>query len=412
MKIEGVPIKQFGKELYGEISEDDIFNGAAALAYYLTLAIFPAMIFVMAVIPYLPIANVDQAIMDLLRQALPSSAADMFTGVVREVTSEQRGGLLSLGLLGALWATSTGMYAIMQQLNITYDVKEARSFLRARLTAVGLSLLFALLVLGGFSLIVLGGQIQDWLGSRFGFSDALLTFFVVFRWVIILLGLLLAFSLIYYLAPNVEQRFVFITPGSIVGVVLLLLASLGFAWYTKNFGNYSATYGSIGAVIVLMLWLYIAGLTILLGSEINALVEHHAPQGKEKGERVEGEKERNPVAGERARQAAPERGDHGRADGALAPAQRAGTAADERAPVPSVAPRAEPALQRGGRWLPARGAGWGPAVGVGAPPAPSSLLKAAAAVATLAMVAVASRGRLWHLPQGQAFGVIGRRRLR
>jgi membrane protein len=303
-----VTARQFVKELARETKEDDIFNGAAALGYYLTLAIFPAMIFLMAVIPYLPIPHVDQAIMDLLRQALPASAAEMFSGVVQQITSEQRGGLLSFGFLGALWATSTGMYAIMQQLNITYDVDEARSFVRARLTAIGLSLLFAVLVLGGFSLIVLGGQIQDWLGSRFGFSEALLSFFVVFRWVIIVLGLLLAFALTYQLAPNVEQRFAFITPGSIVGVVVLMLASLGFAWYTQSFGSYDATYGSIGAVIVLMLWLYIAGLSILIGSEINALIEHHSAEGKEKGEQAPGEAERNPATRQRVREAAPEGG--------------------------------------------------------------------------------------------------------
>lgn len=114
--------------------DDDIINDAAVLGFYLMLAIFPAMIFVLAVIPYLPIANVDQAIMDLLRQALPASAAEMFTGVVQEITQEQRGGLLSFGLLAALWATSTGMYAIMQQLNITYGGTRRR--FRKKLVAI------------------------------------------------------------------------------------------------------------------------------------------------------------------------------------------------------------------------------------------------------------------------------------
>jgi len=268
--------RQFLKELYQEAKDDDILNGAAVLGFYLMLAIFPAMIFVLAVIPYLPIANVDQAIMNLLRQALPASAADMFTGVVQEVTQEQRGGLLSFGLLAALWATSTGMYAIMQQLNITYGVDEGRGFLRARLVAIVLSLLFVVLVLGGVSLIVLGGQIQESLGARFAIGDALLAFFIVFRWVIILAALLLAFSLIYYLAPNVEQRFKFITAGSVVGVVVLLVASLAFAWYAQSLGNYAATYGSVGAVMVLMMWLFIAGLAILFGSEINVLLERRA----------------------------------------------------------------------------------------------------------------------------------------
>ncbi|MBA3590577.1 YihY/virulence factor BrkB family protein [Methylibium sp.] len=287
--------RQFLKELYRETDDDDILNGAAVLGFYLMLAIFPAMIFVLAIIPYLPIANVDQAIMDLLRQALPASAADMFAGVVQEVTQEQRGGLLSFGLLAALWATSTGMYAIMQQLNITYGVDEGRGFLRARLVAMALSLLFVVLVLGGFSLIVLGGQIQEWLGSRFGIGGALLAFFTVFRWGIILAALLLAFSLIYYLAPNVKQRYKFITAGSVVGVVVLLVASLAFAWYTQSIGNYAATYGSVGAVIVLMMWLFIAGFAILFGSEINVLNERHAG-GKQNVGNAIGQRKRNAEA--------------------------------------------------------------------------------------------------------------------
>jgi membrane protein len=287
--IHGLTTKQFLLSLKEEISNDNVFNGAAALGFYLTLAIFPAIILLMSIIPYLPIDRVDQAIMDLLGQALPAEAFDMVAGVVSEVTSDRSGGLLSFGVLGTMWAASTGMYAIMQQLNITYDVKEGRSFLHARATALMLSVLFAVLVIGAFSLIVFGGVIQDWIGNRFGFTDALLTFFVVFRWVVIVLALLLGFAIIYRYAPNVEQKFSFITPGSVLGATLLIIASLGFAMYTSNFADYSATYGSIGAVIVLMLWLYIAGLVILLGSEINALLEHTSSKGKNKGEKNEGE---------------------------------------------------------------------------------------------------------------------------
>jgi membrane protein len=137
--------------------------------------------------------------------------------------------------------------------------------------------------------VVLGGVLQDWIGNRFGTSEWLLMVFAAFRWLMIVLALLLGFALIYYLGPDVEQSFKFITPGSVFGVALLIAASLGFKVYAASFGDYNATYGSIGAVIILMLWLYIAGLVILLGSEINALVEHYAPEGKEKGEKTEGE---------------------------------------------------------------------------------------------------------------------------
>ncbi|MBU1357690.1 MAG: YihY/virulence factor BrkB family protein [Gammaproteobacteria bacterium] len=269
---------RFARRLLRKIQRDDIFNGAAALGFYLTLAIFPAVILTMAVIPYLPIEHVDQAIMDLLRQALPREASSMLTGVVRDVTTQRSGGLLSFGIAASLWATSTGMYAIMQQLNTTYDVEEGRGFFKGRLVAIGLSLLFIVLVIGAFSLIVLGGVLQDWVRSQLGANDAVFAFFALVRWLIIAVGLLLAFAIIYYLGPNVEQRFAFVSPGSVVGVLLLVAASLGFAWYVQSFGNYSATYGSIGAVIVLMLWLYISGLAILVGSEINVLVQGRAKQ--------------------------------------------------------------------------------------------------------------------------------------
>jgi membrane protein len=285
-----IPLGQFLRELNAKINEDNVFNGAAALGFYLTLAIFPAMILTMGLIPFLPIPRVDMAITDLLHQALPGEAAAMFTNVVEEVMDKQSGGIVSVGALGTLWAASTGMYAIMQQLNITYDVKEARSFIRARVVAIALSLMFGFMMLMTFSLIVLGGIVQDWIGERFGFSGALLMFFAVLRWVIIVLSVLLAFSLTYYLAPNVKkQKFKFVTIGGVAATVLLLVASAGFAIYVQSFAEYSAVYGGIGAMVALMMWLYIAGLVMLIGSEINVLVEHHSPEGKEIGERAPGQ---------------------------------------------------------------------------------------------------------------------------
>jgi membrane protein len=279
--------KQFMKGLYEEIQDDNVFNGAAALAYYLMLAIFPAAIFLLTLLPYLPIPNLQQAIMDLLAQAMPGEASNLFAGVVQSITSEKRGGLLSFGLLFTLWSASNGLYAIMQQLNITYDVKEGRPFWKVRGTAVMLMLMFLLLIIGAFGLVVFGGMIQDWIASVLGNSQILLTIFALFRWIVIVLLLLMGFAITYYFGPDVEQKFRFITPGSITGATVLIAASLAFKLYIANFADYSATYGSLGAVIILMLWLYITGLVILIGSEVNALIEHHQPEGKKKGEKEE-----------------------------------------------------------------------------------------------------------------------------
>jgi membrane protein len=280
-----VPVKQFARDLKHELGDDNVSNGAAALAYYLTLAIFPGLIFLLTLLPYLPIHDLDRAIMDLLHQGLPADAANLLSQTVEDVLSKRRGGLLSFSLLATLWAASSGMYAIMQQLNITYDVKENRNFVKAHGTALLLTLLFGVSIVLAFALVVLGGELEAWIGKAVGFGKALIVTFAVLRWIIIAAFLLLGFALIYYLGPSVRQKFRWVSPGSVLGTILLIGASMCFRIYVEHFGNYGATYGSLGAVIILMLWLYVTGLVLLVGSEINSLWEHYHPAGKAKGER-------------------------------------------------------------------------------------------------------------------------------
>ncbi len=288
--IYGKSWKRFFLDIWGEINEDNVFNGAAALGFYLTLAIFPAVIFLLSLLPYLPIANLRETIMGLLDQLLPGDTAKMFSGTVNEIVGQERGGLLSFGALFTLFAATNGMYAIMQQLNITYDVRDGRNFFRVRLIAAALTFTFGLLLVLSFSLILGGEALGKFLAENLGLGNTFLVLFDVLRWAVIASALSFALALVYYFGPDVRQSFEFITPGSVMGTVLLVAASLGFKFYVENFGNYNATYGSIGTVIVLMLWLQIAGLVILLGSEVNALVEHYSPNGKKKGEKEEGEK--------------------------------------------------------------------------------------------------------------------------
>lgn len=270
----GIPPKQFAKELRQQFKDDRILNSAAAQAFYLTLAIFPALICVLSLLPYLPIANLHKALMDLVRQVLPGEAARTLTSVVDSLT-EPRGGLLSFSFLGTLLIASSGMAAVIKQLNITYHAEE-RSFLKTRALALLLTVLGGILLVVTFALVVLGGRLQSWIAASLGWSDLLLTVFATFRWVVIVAALLLAFAAIYYWAPNVEQKFRWVTPGAAIGVLALILATLGFRLYVDNFGRYGATYGSIGALIVLMLWLYVSGLMLLVGAEVNALYERHS----------------------------------------------------------------------------------------------------------------------------------------
>lgn len=267
--------KRFWFDLHAEIRDDNVFNGAAALAFYLTLAIFPAMIILLAIVPYLPVEDVDEVILDLLQQALPQEAATLVEGIVTEVARERRGSHLTFGLVATLWAATTGMVAIMRQLNVTYDVEEGRGFVRARLTALVLSMVFATLLIGASLLVIMSDAVEGWLSRQVGQSGVLAIMFGALHWALVLSGMLTGFALIYHYAPNLQRRFRPVTPGSCLGAVVLIGASLGFSVYVRNFGGYEASYGSIGAVIVLMLWLYAAGLAILLGSELDALLERY-----------------------------------------------------------------------------------------------------------------------------------------
>jgi len=257
------------RSLWREVNDDQIDNGAAGLAFYMVLSLFPCAIFSLSVLPYLPVANLQQAIMDLVREVLPNDAAELLTGTVQSVVSRRSYGVLSFAFLFTLWSATSGLHGLMQQLNIVYDVDEERSFLKARGLALLLTAAFFGLMVGAFALIIFGGTVQTYVCNRLGWSAGLLGLFAGFRWVIIIIALHFAFSLIYYLGPNLKQPFILITPGSLVATLCLLGVSMAFKVYVNRFSDYDALYGSLGAVIVLMLWLFAAGWVILFGGELN-----------------------------------------------------------------------------------------------------------------------------------------------
>lgn len=262
----------FAKKLWREVDDDQVLNGAAALAYFLLLAVFPAAIFVLSLLPYLSIPHLQQAIMDLLNQILPPQSASLFEATVQRVVSSKSGGLLTFGVIFMIWSASTGVYAVMEQLNVAYDARDRRPYWKVRGIAILLMLLFIVLVIGSLSLAIFGGVVQSWLASMIGWSRPLLIFFAVLRWAIIGASLLLELAVMYRFGPDMKVKFRFISPGNVAGATLIVAASIGFRFYVSNFGNYDATYGSLGAIIILMLWLYLAGIALLVGCEINKIL--------------------------------------------------------------------------------------------------------------------------------------------
>ena len=267
----------FSKVLWREIQDDHVFNGAAALAYFLMLAIFPAAIFVLSLLHYFPIPHLQQAIMDLLNQVLPHQSANLLEQTVQQVVSQKQGGLMTFGAIFTIWSASAGTDAVIEQVNMAYDATDRRPFWKVRGIAILLMLLFSLLVIASLSLVIFGGVIQSWLASMIGWSRPLLIFFATMRWVIIGISLLLTLAVIYHFGPDVNVKFRFISAGNVTAAILIALASAGFRLYVLKFGNYAATYGDLGAMIILMLWLYLIGIALLVGSEINAILELDKP---------------------------------------------------------------------------------------------------------------------------------------
>jgi len=256
--------------------KDDIFTGAAALTFYLLLSIFPAVIFLFSLLPYLPFDNLEKTILDFASLVWPKEATILFSNVINDVMAHQDARIVSLSLLGTIWTASTGMYAIMRQLNKTFEVTEERPFFKGMTVAILLTIVFGIQVLSVFSLIIFGGILQDFFINSFSYQK--LFFIVAFeslRLIISVFSLLLGFALIYHYGPNLKRRFSLFGLGNIIAVVLLVFGSLGFRYYIENFSNYANTYGSLGAVIILMLWLYMAGAILLFGSEVNILAEKH-----------------------------------------------------------------------------------------------------------------------------------------
>lgn len=275
----GVPLGRLARDLRREIREDQIASGAAALAFYWMLSLFPAAIFLLTLLAYLPIPHLESTLMDLIREVLPDEAAMLFRGVVESVASHRHTGLLSFGAVLTVWSTSSGTHAVMHQLNVAYDVEEHRPFWKTRVIALVLTQVFFVLVIGAFGLIVTGGLIQDWLAA-IGWHRGVLALVTIGRWVVIVLALLLGFALTYYLGPHVRERFHLVSPGSVVGVTLLILDSVGFHLFVSRVHNFDVTYGSLGAAITLMMWLYLAGWAILLGGELDAtLRQYHCGGG-------------------------------------------------------------------------------------------------------------------------------------
>ncbi len=269
----GLTPLQLAKRVGQQINQDDVFGRSAQLAYYFLLALFPLLIVLLSALGYFASAGTElrNSLMQYLAQAMPGSASQLVSQTITQVIEARGSGKIVLGLLGALWAASNGMGAIVETLNIAYGVKETRPYWKKRAVAVGLTAALAALILCALVLTLYGGKLAEFIGSTVGLGPAFVITWKIAQWPIVVACMGVGFALVYYFAPNVERpKWHWVSPGAAVGVVLWLLISFGLRIYLHFFNSYNQTYGSLGAVIILMLWLYLTGAAILIGGEVNS----------------------------------------------------------------------------------------------------------------------------------------------
>jgi membrane protein len=289
----GLTWKQLGKGVWGEVNNDDVLGRSAELAYYFLLAIFPALFFLISIFGIIEHGNhaLREQLMTYFAQVMPGQAKDLVSHTLDQIAHGSSGTKMALGLAGALWTASAGMAAIMDVLNITYDVPEGRSYARKRMIAIGLTVAVVSLVIVALVLIFYGPKIADGIFGTVGLGNVFAWIWKIVQWPIAVFFVILAFALIYYKAPDVEQpTWHWVSPGAAIGVLLWLAASFGFRVYLHYFNSYNSTYGALGGVIVLMVWFYITGLAILVGSEINSEIEHAAAKRGEREAKAPGQK--------------------------------------------------------------------------------------------------------------------------
>lgn len=295
-ELGGLTVVQLGKRVWTAMDSehDDIIDRAAQLGFWYFMAVFPGLLMVTAIIGLVAGHNpgIRDALFQYASQALPPSAWQLVQQTITQTAQSTAGWKFVVGLLGALWSASGGTSSTMTVLNFAYEVKDKRPYWKSRiLVAVSLTIVLTTLMFAALAIVLAGGAVVSW-ATAHGLSSALAVIWKILQYAIALFFVVLAFAVLYHYGPDIEdQKWYWITPGSVIGVLLWIVASAGFRVYLHFFNSYSATYGSLGAVIILMLWFYITGLAFLVGAEINAEIEHAAAERGRADAKLKGERE-------------------------------------------------------------------------------------------------------------------------
>jgi len=259
---------------FEELNTGTVTNKASSLAYNFMLALFPATIFLFTLIPYIPIHDFQDNLIKLMGQVMPQNAYRAFQDTITEIVKKKSGGLFSFGFLATMFFATNGVARLMQAFNKSSLQDETRSYLKRRWVALVLTVVISLSLLIAVAIMIVGHNILTFLQHQFNSkASAWYMIIALFRWIVVIVIFFVTVSLLYRYGPAHKQRWNFLSPGSIFATSLAVLTSLGFTFYINNFSHYNQLYGSIGTLIVVMIWLYLNSLIILLGYELNASIE-------------------------------------------------------------------------------------------------------------------------------------------
>ncbi|EMR9069610.1 YihY/virulence factor BrkB family protein [Listeria monocytogenes] len=261
-------IVQVGQAVSARVGRNDVSGNAAQLAYYMLFSIFPMLLIAATLLAYLHIDK--DSVFNMIKEFAPDQIMDFLEEYLNNLLTQKNGGLLSIGIIATLWSASNGMNAVMKSLNKAYGVTNKRNYVVQRLLSMFFTLAMLATVGATLLLLVFGQQIGMFLINHLNFSEDFLSFWNNLRWTVTLIVIFVVFTFLYWVAPNRRSTLISVLPGALFSTIGWTVASVGFAYYVNNFGNYSATYGSIGVIIILMLWFYLTGIILMIGGELNA----------------------------------------------------------------------------------------------------------------------------------------------
>lgn len=275
--LHGMGVMALIKKAVKDFFEDDMTTYAAALAYQVLFSIFPFIIFLIAILGFLHVPEFFDWLRQQAQVFIPEQAMQQVNQVIDQLQQPQAG-LLSFGVIAALWTASAAVRSLMHALNVAYDARESRPAWKLYPLSIIYTIGIAAMLILAAALLLLGPQAMQWVAQQVGMEQLFVTVWTWLRWPVSFLLLILVLVLIYYAGPNVKQKFRFISPGAVLSILVWIAGSLAFGFYVRNFSDYSMMYGSIGAIVVLLLYFYISAAVLLFGAEVNAVIEHQADE--------------------------------------------------------------------------------------------------------------------------------------